>query len=146
MSMFKVRPDPSVGGLTRQSEADACDVNLIIAKHRRGAITSHVMQKVGDYAFAPAMDFRECMEQVRQAKEAFAALPAVTRRFFHDDPGEFVSYVAKPEDRAKLLELGLMIPKEVPAPPLGSAENPIHTAPSAPGGSETGAGGTPARP
>lgn len=128
MSMkSNVATDPSKGGRTRQSERDACDVNLIVAHHRRGGVSTHVIQKVGEYGFVPATDFRECMEQVRQAREVFDALPAATRSYFSNDPGRFVDFVAEPEQKKKLLELGLIIEKDKPEPVLGSAENPIVT-------------------
>lgn len=120
-------PDPSQGGRTRQSEKDACDVNLIVATHRRGGVSAHVVNRVAQYGFVPALDFRSCMEEVRKAEEAFRGLPARTRDFFQNDPARFVQYVANESDKAKLIELGLVIPKEVPKPVLGSAENPIVT-------------------
>lgn len=122
-----VRPDPSKGGRTRQSEKDSCDVNLIIANHRRGGVSAHVTQKVASYGFAPATTFQECLNEVRKAEETFAGLPAATRKFFANDPGRFVEYAADPKNVEKLVELGLAIPKEKPVPVLGSAENPIVT-------------------
>lgn len=119
--------DPTQGGRTRQSEKDACDVNLIVANHRRGGVSAHVTQRVAQYGFAPATTFQECMQQVRQAEEAFAGLPAATRAHFANDPARFVEYVSDKANKEKLLELGLIIPKEKPAPVLGSADNPIVT-------------------
>lgn len=120
-----VGTNPSRGGRTRQSEKDACDVNLIVATHRRGGVSTHVIDRVANYGFVPALSFRECMDQVRAAEQTFQALPAATRDFFHNDPARFVDYVANKDDRAKLVELGLIIPKEVVKPALGSPENPI---------------------
>lgn len=124
-------PDPSKGGRTRQSDHDRTDVNLIIAAHRRGMVTAHVTKRVADYGFVPALEFRECMEQVRKAEEAFAGLPAKTRDFFHNDPVRFVEYAAKRSDLEQLVELGLLMPPEAVKPVLGSLENPIHVAPPA---------------
>lgn len=126
-----VHADPTVGGLTRQSEKDSCDVNLIVAMHARGGVSSHVVDRVAEFGFVPAQTFQEAMNECRRAQELFDELPAATRAFFQNDPGRFVSYVAKPEDKAKLVELGLVIPKAPEAkPPVGP--------------SGTGAGGTPA--
>lgn len=126
-----VPTDPSVGGRTRQSEKDACDINVIVNQFQRGVIPAHVVNRVAEYGFVPAMNFQDCMNQVREAKETFAGLPSETREFFGNDPGRFVNYVATPEKLAELVKLGLVIPK---AP---EAEPPV-------GPSGTGAGGTPA--
>lgn len=112
-----VSTDPSKGGRTRQSEAGACDVNVIVEQHRRGGVSSHVTRRVAEFGFVPASSFRECMEQVRQAEETFADLPAATRAFFQNDPEKFVTYVANKADKDKLIELGLVVPKEVAADP-----------------------------
>jgi len=122
-----VSTDPSKGGRTRQSEKASCDVNLIVAHHRRGGVSNHVVQRVAEYGFAPASDFREAMDEVRKAQELFNALPSATRSFFGNDPGNFVDYIAKPGHKDELLELGLIIPKVKPSPVLGSADNPIVT-------------------
>lgn len=111
------RTDPSRGGRTRQSEAAACDVNLIVAAHRRGIVPAHVSSRVASYGFAPAETFRECMERVREAREVFDSLPSATRKFFHNDPGAFVEFAADPANVAKLVELNLAVPKPEAAPP-----------------------------
>lgn len=109
MSMRSSVPtDPSRGGRTRQSEKASCDVNLIVAAHRRGAIPQHVSQKVATYGFAPAVDFRSCMEEVRKAQEVFDALPAATRKHFHNDPAAFVDFACKPEAVDELVKQGLL--------------------------------------
>lgn len=110
-----VPTDPSVGGRTRQSEKDACDINVVVNQFLRGVIPAHVVNRVADYGFVPAMTFQDCMNQVREAKETFAGLPAETRDFFGNDPGRFVNYVARPENLAELVKLGLVVPKPASA-------------------------------
>lgn len=128
MSMKSSKPtNPSAGGRARQESKAECDVNLIVAHHRRGGVSAHVMQRVAEYGFVPAATFQDCMMEVRKAQEVFNALPSATRTFFQNDPGRFVDYVAKPSQRAELLELGLLVEPAKPVPVLGSAENPIVT-------------------
>lgn len=122
-----VFPDPSSGGRTRQSEKDSCDVNLIVRMHARGGVSNHVVTRVAEYGFVPGRDFRECMQALKEAEELFLALPAETRRFFDESPAKFVDFVSDSRNREKLIELGLVMKKEPPAPVLGSAENPIVT-------------------
>lgn len=119
MSMKSTRfTDPSVGGRTRQSEAAACDVNLIIAAHRRGAVTTHIQQRVGEYGFVPAATFQDCMNEVKKAEAVFAELPAATREFFSNDPARFVDYCSRPENQAELVKMKLAVPREKPPEPV----------------------------
>lgn len=111
------RPDPSRGGRTRQEAKQECDVNFIVNQHKRGLVTAHVVRTVGEYGFVPASDFRECMERVREAQEVFAVLPAETRKFFRNDPAEFVEFSRDPKNVQKLVELKLAVPKPGPEAP-----------------------------
>lgn len=120
-------------GRARQEQKDMTDVNKIVAAHRRGGVTTHLMNRVGEYKFVIPMDFRECMEQLRQAREVFDALPSSTRLFFANDPARFVEYVGDPKNVDELLKLGLAVPRERAMAALGSAENPIHTVAAATG-------------
>lgn len=123
-------------GRARQSEAHTADINVIVRQFRRGVVPAHINQMVGSYAFAPAMDFRSAMEELRKAREVFDALPAKTRDFFAHDPARFVDFAADPKNLEKLVELGLREPEKIVPPALGSAENPIHVAsPDGDGGS-----------
>lgn len=121
-------PKARRGDRTKQSEKDACDVNLILKNHLRGGVTAHVQRGVAEYGFVPALDFRACMEQVRQAREVFESLPSETRAYFLNDPARFVDFTLTPGKVDELVANGLLVKKEVPAPPLGSVENPIHVA------------------
>lgn len=127
MSMTKSSVNPSRGGRTRSSEKDACDVNVIVAAHKRGGVSAHVVQRVAEYGFVPALTFADCMNEVRKAEELFAELPSETRARFANSPARFVEFCSKPENVDELVKFNLATPKVVPAPVLGSAENPIVT-------------------
>lgn len=123
------RTDPSRGGRTRQSEAAACDVNLIVKNFTRGQVPAHVTKKVASYGFVPATTYQECLNEVRKAEEVFMELPAATRAYFANDPSRFVNFTFRKENVDELIERGLLIKREDPPPVLGSAGNPIHVAP-----------------
>lgn len=125
-------PNPSRGGRARQSEKDACDVNLIVAHHRRGGVSTHLVNKVASFGYVPSTSFLDNMLELRRVKELFMELPAATRKFFLNDPAHFVEYASNPENVKKLVELGLAVPRDKPFPPLGSAENPVYTVTPAP--------------
>lgn len=136
--------------MTRQSEAAECDINNIMAKY---AVTGMLPQLVeqspsyGDFSSMP--DYIESQNIVAFAKSQFAALPAETRAFFQNDPGQMLDYVDKhfptagPEREValkNLTKLGLTkpieLPKETPedilrairdntkAPPVSTASKP----------------------
>lgn len=118
--------------LTRQSEADACDVNLIMARYEK----TGVLPSVGREAFFADVsemgDYREALENVRRADEAFMSLPAKVRGRFGNDAAEFLDFCSDVENRAEMVEMGLIedesgVPEvvetpETPAPEGGEAE------------------------
>lgn len=94
-------------GKTRQSEAALCDINLIVARLSRGEVAT--FREDGVYADVSDIgDFRESLEKVRRANEAFAALSPRIRNAFENDPGKFVDAFQSPDGTAKLRELGVI--------------------------------------
>lgn len=125
MSMRSTVPtQPGRGGRTRQEDKAACDVNNIIAMHKRGQVSPHVMRRVAEYGFVPALTFSECMQRVREARELFADLPSATRKYFNNDPGRFVEFAADPANVEKLIELDLAVPRPVAEPQKVEVVNP----------------------
>lgn len=99
-------------GRTRQSEADACDVNRIMAKHGRDILNAHVQANLGDYGeygdFSNATDLKSSLDNVLAAQDMFMTLPARIRSEFGNDPHEFLETANDPEKQDKLRELGLL--------------------------------------
>jgi len=97
---------------TKQSEAEACDVNLIVSKWRRtGAPPPMKTPGYGD--MTGSTDYHEMMNRVKQADSDFEELPSAVRRHCGQDPGKFLDMVSDPERRGELEELGL-IPERAP--------------------------------
>lgn len=122
----EVNNEPS---LTRESEAQECDVNFLMARYQR---TGVFPQSSGEPQFLDVSevgDFRQAMETVREGQAIFAALPARVRREFGEDPVAFLEFAEDPANRDRMVELGLLDavvdpqakPKVEPAPE-GAAE------------------------
>lgn len=110
--------DCSKGGKTVQYFKDECDVNNIMEKHRTQGVlwTTKTAPRYGD--FTNVLDYRETLDRLRQAENSFMALPADVRRYFNNDPAEFVEFASDQKNIDELRRLGLApeaqeIPKEI---------------------------------
>lgn len=102
--------------LTKQSFAEDADINVIV---RRFGLTGQLPQGIvaPTYAdFEGVYDFQSAMNVLREAEEAFAAMPAGIRSRFGNDPAQFVSFCDDPANREEAKKLGLVFEKELTAP------------------------------
>ena len=107
------RPTPkgfktSLPSLTKQSEAEACDINNIVRRYAgTGALPS--TNRAAFFADVSEMgDYREALDRIREAQNAFMELPSDLRKRFKDDPAEFLDFCADPDNREEMVELGLI--------------------------------------
>lgn len=109
--------------LTRQSEAAACDINEIMKRAEQTGLLPLEM-RVPTYGDVSELgSFREAMEVVGRATEAFMALPVKVRKRFSNDPVEFVDFCSDPANRGELESLGLVEKAAAPvAPAVAPAE------------------------
>lgn len=118
----RVQLDCSAGGpsMTRQEFAEECDVNALMARYEKTAVWPGPLRTTEpvymDTTIVP--NFREALDMLREANEAFMRLPAATRREFDNNAEKFVEFAQDPENRAKLVEWGLTEPEKVPEPPM----------------------------
>lgn len=97
---------------TEQHQANGANINTIMAKYRKtGIIPQFAGAAYGD--FTGVTDYHMAIELVRQSQRDFEALPANVRRYFDDDPGKLLDFVADDANRAKAIELGLI--RDVPS-------------------------------
>ena len=100
--------------LTRQSEADGCDINLIMERfNRTGKLPAmqSIPPKFGD---SRVVDYMTAQNIVKEAKEQFEALPSNVRKAFGNDPANFLDAIAdqSEENAQKLLKLGILVPRK----------------------------------
>lgn len=113
--------------LTRQSEAEACDINVIMRRYEKTGILPEGVE--GFFADVSNIgDYRAVQEKLEVGKEIFYQLPAVEREKFRNDVGTFLDFAADPGSVPELVRLGLL-PKSAAA----EAEAPLAPM-SAPGG------------
>lgn len=109
--------------LTRQSERDAADINVILRQYERtGMMPLNELQAVFEDV-SEFGDYRANLEKVRAADAAFAELDPRVRTHFGGDPAQLLAAIADPAREAELRELGVLPPKAAVAqdvaPPKG---------------------------
>lgn len=111
--------------LAVQSERDACDINLIMARYQKTGIIDHLNKYQGSYGVHTQMDYQSAMETLDNVEQMFADLPSTTREKFENDPGKFLMAVndAKPEELESIL---------TPTPSTQEAVRPSGEASGAP--------------
>lgn len=129
--------------LTQQHMAEEADINTLVKRFNlTGQLPTNVrMPEYGD--FTGVYDFQTAMNAIALANEAFDQMPADVRARFHNDPHEFVDFVADEANRAEATKMGLVPAKELeaaaslvtpPAPPAPGADAPPGpTAPASKG-------------
>lgn len=93
---------------TRQSEADALDINNIMKKYEKTGVLPFAGREAF-YADVSTMgDYREALAAVTMADEAFMALPAGVRSKFENDAAQFLDFCSDPSNREEMVEMGLI--------------------------------------
>lgn len=106
---------------TKQAEADAADINKIMAKYQKTGILPHLNNRVPTYGdFSEVTDYQDALNTVMRAEAAFMALPSSVRAKFDNDPARFLDFTQDPANLDALREMGLA----PPAPPVQVAPEP----------------------
>lgn len=139
MGQFTKDPRPVVDcsvepSLTKQSFKDECDINVIMAKYRKGALVTHLERRQPRWLdVSEITDFRQSVEYLQEVSEWFAGLPAPVREAFDNDPATVVEYMNDGNrdigEVAQLLMEG-QVPDVTPAE--GADPAPVPSAPPEP--------------
>lgn len=119
---------------TRQSEADACDINKIMERFNRTGRLPMMQSVPPQYGDARVVDYQTAQNLIKDAKKQFLTLPAKVRKAFGNDPQAFLSALGdnSPENAKRLLELGVLVKaKETPEEMLqriADNTNPVEKA------------------
>lgn len=103
--------------MTQQSDADETDINLIVKKFGVTGQVNGVLQPALYGDFTSVGNYRDALDMVRAADEAFLELPAKVREDFDNDPAKFMDFAQDEKNFDKLREYGLAKPKEIEEPP-----------------------------
>lgn len=133
----KLRPVVDCGGLeesrTKQSAANECDINILMAKYQNTGSLTHVNSMIPSYGdFSSTDDYLSASLKLMAADKAFQELPAQTRKRFSNDPRRFVAFVEDEDNYEEAREMGLLSADARPVP--RSAPTPDLTAEVAPEG------------
>jgi len=105
--------------LTKQSEKDSTDVNLIMDSwiHAGAAVAGHLNPGVGSYGdFSSGIDYHAALDAVKAADAAFMSLPPQVRSHVDNDSGKFLDLMFDPGRSDEREKLGLAKPKAVVVP------------------------------
>jgi len=125
-------------GRTKQSFVEECDINNIMARHKRTGVIDHLAKYPLHYGdFTNANDYQEAHNKLIAANDAFDALPAHVRRRMDNDPAKLMDFMADPDNVEEAQELGLLPKPSDPDPepvpdPAGGAPPPEGEDPPSP--------------
>lgn len=116
--------------MTKQAHKDECDIYNILAQFKRTGIVHHINSKQPIFADLPSnLDYQTAMNDLIQAQNAFAALPAAVRDHFRNDPQRFLAAFKDASQAETLRGLGLLNPKPpADSPPAGASGKPADGA------------------
>ncbi len=105
--------------MTEQSHKKDCDINQIMRKFVKTGNIDHLRAHGEQYGDVSPMDYREAMSIIADSNTMFEELPAETRKFFHNDPAEFMEFTENQDNHPKLVELGLATKRPSSVDPKG---------------------------
>lgn len=95
--------------MTIQADRDKCDINKIMEKYHKTGMVTHISGRGGVFLDCSNFQgYRESLEKVRLADEAFAGLTAKVRDRFKNDPAELMLFLSDPKNRDEAESLGLV--------------------------------------
>lgn len=100
--------------LTDQSGREDADINCLIRKFGINSVkaTPEQMEALSSISM-DAMDYRESLDRIREAQEAFNDLPAEVRKEFDNDPAKYLEAFGDEKKKDLLKRLGL-VPEVAP--------------------------------
>ena len=109
--------------LAKQSEAQSCDVNVIVQRWLKSGGVMDLSQRVGQFLdVADVPDYHTSLNFVRNAEAMFLALPVSVRERFDNDPGRFLDFAQNPDNLPEMVAMGL---GKAPVEPVGSSGSPL---------------------
>lgn len=105
--------------LTRQADAEDCDINVMMARYQATGIEPRVNPRAPQWGdFSDVASYQDALGVVAQAKADFDLLPAEVRERFGNDPAGMLDFLSREENRDEAIRLGLVIPPADPDPPM----------------------------
>lgn len=126
----RLRVITPVGKISRakQSFAAECDINNILKKYVKTGLLPIVAKSPSFDDFSDVVDYQSAMNVVLSAQGAFAELPSKVRARFGNDPANFMSFMANPDNADEAISLGLATRRE----PIVDGSDPAVLPPAKP--------------
>lgn len=103
--------------LTKQADAEAADINNIMARFERTGSLPDMIRSEPQYGdFSDVGSYQEALNIVQFAGEQFRALDAKIRARFENDPAKFLEFCNNPQNAQEMIDLGLAQKREPKAP------------------------------
>ena len=116
--------------LAQQQFRDECDINTILDRFGvTGMVPTNVRQPLA-VDFIEATDYQSALNALMEAEQSFMEMPAKIRAEFDNDPGRFIEFFEREENRERAIELGL-IQKPAETPIQGAVPPPVTPTPGA---------------
>lgn len=93
--------------ITEQQHKKQTDMNYILKDYARTGLIKHSHQNKGNYDDVSQIDFQTAQNIVADSKSMFESLPAMTRKEFDNDVGQFLQFCRDPENGVKMQEMGI---------------------------------------
>ena len=108
--------------MTQQQFKDECDVNNILRKHGHDPVAFQALTRPGGvYAdFSNITEYREMLDTVMNAQDAFSALPAHLRYRFGNDPAQLLEFIQDGKNYDEGVKLGILTPKQTNPQPVAT--------------------------
>lgn len=125
--------NPWTGAITKperrvkQSFKAECDINNIVKQFQATGQIQHMSANAakGAYLDLPdGLDFQDSLNTIKAGEAAFATLPAKVRDRFHNDPAEFLGFMADPANQDEAIALGLASKRPIIPLPGGGTGTP----------------------
>lgn len=125
----KVYPKMGTESKTVESEAQACDINLMMKRYQKHGIIIPGRDGAFYADFTNADDYLAARATIDRGEKGFATLPSAVRERFKHDPAELIDWVGNGDNRAEAIELGLLPtpepePQPAPIPPAVADPEP----------------------
>lgn len=98
--------------LTQQQFEEEANINNIIARYESTGIlgdpfaVATAQPMYGD--FSSVTDFHTAQNIIAHSMQAFEQLPAITRKYFENNPAKMLEFLEKEENRDEAIRLGLV--------------------------------------
>lgn len=104
--------------MANQAEKEECDINTLVKRFGLTGTIPQLEKLPLQMEYVAAMTYQESLNAIIEADASFMELPADLRSRWNHDPGQFVDFCSKEENRAELIKMGLIAAPPPPAPPV----------------------------